>query len=232
MTPPKPHGRTQKGKRTKQRIFDAALKLFQERGYEETTMRAIAEEADVAVSNAYYYYASKEHLVQAFYLMTIDLHSEAVEAVLDEETDLQRRLARVLRAKIAAVAPYHSFAGALFRTAGDPASPLNPFSEESGPAREKAMAIYEAIVAGAKTRIHKDVRAELPELLWVFHLGIVLFWVHDKSPGFERTYRLIDQSTELVTRLIKMASLPLMGPIRKLALDMVRDALPGLVGGS
>ena len=81
------------------------------------------------------------------------------------------------------------------------------------------------LVQGSKTRIHKDVRAELPELLWVYHLGIVLFWVHDKSPGFERTYRFIDQSVELVVRLVKLASLPLMGPVRKLALKMVREAL-------
>ena len=37
-----------KGKRTKQHIVAAALKLFREHGYEATTMRMVAEHAGVA----------------------------------------------------------------------------------------------------------------------------------------------------------------------------------------
>ena len=43
------------------------MRLFREQGYEQTTMRAIAREAGVSVGNAYYYFASKEHLIEAFY---------------------------------------------------------------------------------------------------------------------------------------------------------------------
>ena len=41
------------------------MRLFRENGYEATTMRAIAKEAGVATGNAYYYFGSKEELIQA-----------------------------------------------------------------------------------------------------------------------------------------------------------------------
>ena len=59
--------RRPRGEQTRQLILDTALRLFRERGYAETTMRAIATEAGVAVGNAYYYFDSKEHLIQGFY---------------------------------------------------------------------------------------------------------------------------------------------------------------------
>ena len=43
-----------------ERIVDAALQLFRDRGFDQTTMRDIAAEADVATGAAYYYFRSKE----------------------------------------------------------------------------------------------------------------------------------------------------------------------------
>jgi len=56
-----------KGERTRERILDVALDLFRERGYEATTMRMIAKAAGVSLGNSYYYFPSKDHLVQSFY---------------------------------------------------------------------------------------------------------------------------------------------------------------------
>ena len=53
---------------TKALVRATALRLFRERGYAATTMRAIAQEAGVATGNAYYHFASKDHLVQELYL--------------------------------------------------------------------------------------------------------------------------------------------------------------------
>ena len=58
---------TARGEQTRQLIRDTAMRLFRERGYAQTTMRAIAQEAGVAVGNAYYYFGSKDHLIQEFY---------------------------------------------------------------------------------------------------------------------------------------------------------------------
>ena len=48
------------------------------------------------------------------------------------------------------------------------------------------------------------VKDELPELLWLYAMGIVLFWVHDTSEGTAKTYALIDRSVPLVGKLVNL----------------------------
>jgi AcrR family transcriptional regulator len=205
---------------TRARILDAALALFRERGYEAATMRAIAERAGVALGNAYYYFRSKEHLIQAFYDRTHVEHVAAVETRLDELKDLKSRLLWVMRKKLETIEPYHRFAGLLFRSAADPNSPLNPFSAESQPVRLESTALFAKVVEGLRG-IPKDLSAELPNLLWLYHMGIVLFWIHDTSKRRRRTWRLMERSVDLIAKLVRLASLPFMGPVRRAALRLV-----------
>ena len=220
-----------KGDQTKALILDTALEMFRERGYEETTMRAIAQKAGVSLGNAYYYFGSKEYLIQAFYQRLHEDHLAVAVPALENEEALKARLLTVIRLKIDTMRPYHQFAGVLFKTAAHPRSPLNPFSDESDPVRQASIDLFAKVVEGTKARIPKDLRAELPYLLWVYHMGIVLFWIHDQSPKHRRTYRLINNTVELVDRLILLASNPFMRPLRKQALrlvDELRDAAESL----
>jgi AcrR family transcriptional regulator len=231
VPPPEPpaSGRTARGEDTRQRIVDAALALFRERGYDDTTMRAVAERAGVALGNAYYYFASKDDLLQAYYLRSHEAHAERVKPVLAREKTLEARLAGVLSAKVEGEEPYHRFAGLLFRSAADPQSPLNPFSPQSNSTRQKATKLMAEVLAGSKQRIPKDLAARLPELLWLFEMGVILFWIHDTSPGRVRTHALIAQSTALVVKLIGLASNPLLAPLRKRALALL-DAIGAPAG--
>jgi AcrR family transcriptional regulator len=219
--------KTSKGEQTRAAILETALALFRERGYEETTMRAIAERAEVSLGNAYYYFRSKEHLIQAFYNRLQDAHLAATADILETEPDLKARLSGVMRAMIRMTEPYHRFAGVLFRTAADPESPLNPFGPESEPARRQSIALFTRVVEGSSIRIPADLKHELPYLLWLYHMGITLFWIHDSSPGTRRTYRLIDRTVDIVVKLIGLASNPLMRPLRKAALSLVTELRDG-----
>src|SRR5215470_8761952 len=120
-----------RGEQTRQLIIETALRMFRERGYAETTMRAIAGEAGVSVGNAYYYFRSKEHLIQAFYVQLNTEHAMSVRAVLATERDLTARLVAALRQWVTVAAPYHAFAGKFFKIAAEPTSPLSPFSAQS-----------------------------------------------------------------------------------------------------
>jgi AcrR family transcriptional regulator len=215
--------KTPKGEQTRALILTTALELFRERGYEETTMRAIAQQAGVALGNAYYYFKSKEHLIQAFYARSHEEHLAASRPILEQESDLKARLQGVLRAKISTSEPYHRFSGILFKTAADPQSPLSPFSPASHPTRQESTALFADVLFGSKTKVPQDLAEELPNLLWMYQMGIVLFWIHDSSPGRARTYRLIDHTVDLVARTIGLANVPLLSPLRKRVLALLKD---------
>jgi len=215
--------KTAKGEQTRALILNTALDLLQEHGYDKTTMRAIAKQAGVSLGNAYHYFDTKEHLIQAFYHRTHQEHLAATVPALAKHADMKNRLLAVLRLKVLTLEPYHEFAGVLFKTAADPRSPLNPFAHESAPVRRDSIKLFEDMVADTRGRIPPDLRAELPYLLWLYHMGIILFWIHDSSAKRARTYRLIDRTVDLIDKLISLASNPLMRPIRKRALDLVKE---------
>jgi len=212
-----------KGEQTRSLILETALKMFGERGYEETTMRAIAEQAGVALGNTYYHFRSKEHLIQAYYERMHELHLESSAELLKKERTLKGRLLGVMGRILENMGPYHQFAGILFKTAADPQSPLNPFSPESEHTRRANIELFAEVVKGAKTKIPPDLEAELPGLLWLYHMGIVLFWIHDDSTNQNRTRRLMERTVEIVVKLIQLASLPLMRPLRKSVLETLAD---------
>jgi AcrR family transcriptional regulator len=225
--PPEPTpsaARTPRGEQTRALILDTALELFRERGYEDTTMRAIAERAGVAVGNAYYYFRSKEQLVQTFYARTHEEHLAASAEALRGGGTFRERLLGVMRTKVDTIEPYHAFAGVLFRSAADPESPLNPFSDESRPVRAEATELFAEVVRGAEDRkLPADLAAELPELLWTYHMGIILFWIHDRSPGRRRTRRLVERTVDLVDRLVGIAGMAVMRPLRKAVLRLLAE---------
>ena len=215
--------KTAKGEQTKALILNTALEMLHERGYENTTMRAIAEKAGVSLGNAYHYFGSKDHLIQAFYHRTHQDHLRASLPALQKESSLKARLLSVMRLKIDTLEPYHEFAGVLFQTAADPHSPLNPFAPATAPVRRDSINLFESLIADSKARIPDDLRTELPYLLWLYHMGIILFWIHDTSRKRARTHRLIDQTVDLLDKLISLASNPLLRPVRKKVLKLVTE---------
>jgi AcrR family transcriptional regulator len=213
---------------TKALILDTALRLFAERGYERTTMRAIAAEADVSVGNAYYYFASKEHLVQGFYYRIADMHTRASREILAREQDFGARLHGVLHAWLEVAAPYHQFGSQFFKNAADPASPLSPLSPESAPARDTAIGLLREVVDGSTAKMDPQLRPELPELLWIYQMGIVLYWVHDRSPGRTKTDALLDSTAPLISRAVNLSRLRVLRPLIQDAIPVVKNLLqPG-----
>lgn len=212
-----------KSEQTRTLILETAMRLFAERGYDRTTMRAIAQEAGVSVGNAYYYFASKEHLIHGFYDRVTREHVDLARERIAGHRSFADRLRVTLDTWLEVSEPYHVFAVQFFRNAADPDSPLSPFSAESYPAREQVVGLYREVLAGSSTRVDAELADTLPELLWLHQMGIVLFWVYDRSPGSARTRAFVDRTTPLVARLMTLARYKVFRPIVRDADRLVRD---------
>jgi AcrR family transcriptional regulator len=201
---------TPRAQQTRAAITDAALELFRTHGYEATTMRAIAQRAGVSTGNAYYYFSSKEELIQEFYARSHADHLAASRRMLDRERDFTARLRGTLRGLIDVQAPYHAFAATFYKHAAEPTSPLSPFSRQSSPTREASIALYREVLEGSNARVGADLGERLPELLWLASMGVILYWVHDTSRGCARTYRLIDSAVPVIGRLVAASRIPVL----------------------
>lgn len=81
---------------TKSRLLQAALELFAARGYNATSVDAIAETAGVSAGLLYHHFASKPALLQAIFEQSL-ADVQATFAAADREPDPADRLPALLR---------------------------------------------------------------------------------------------------------------------------------------
>lgn len=217
---------TPKSIRTRQKILDAALLLFAEKGYEKATMRQIAVGAEIAPGSIYHHFPTKEHIVQTFYDGIHEDHAQACVSILRNEFKLENRLREVILKKIELAEPFKKVSSVLFRVASDPNNPLSPFSAQSSPTRDKSLALFRLLVSGSSAKLPADVEILLPEYLWLYQMGIILYWVHDSSENSRKTLRLIDRTVKLIQTLVELSSLPLIAPFRKKFTKLMLEFLP------
>jgi hypothetical protein len=70
-----------------------------------------------------------------------------------------------------------------------------------------------------------DLQQHLPRLLWLYQMGIILFWIYDRSPQQRRTHLLVESSLDLIAGLIKSSSLPLLSPFRKRVVRIIESVV-------
>jgi AcrR family transcriptional regulator len=209
-----------KGERTRRRILEAALSSFVARGYERTTLRDIAARAEISLGLTYRYFASKETLVLALY-RDIAGRFEERSARLPPGTVGERFFA-AMEHKLRLVEPHRGPLGALFRAQLDPASRIAVLGEEAREARDRNQAVFRAVVDGATDAPPPAAAADLATVLYAVHLGVLLFWQQDRSPGHRQARALA-----ALVRDALAAAAPLLG-IPAAAAALTR--LAGLVG--
>ncbi|MFD7613614.1 TetR family transcriptional regulator [Streptomyces sp. NPDC059828] len=221
----KPVVKPVKSEQTRTLILETAMRLFQERGYDKTTMRAIAKEAGVSVGNAYYYFDSKASLITGFYDRMTREHAAVTKERLRGIDDFEERLEVAVSAWVDCARPYHEFAAQFFSTAADPESPLSPFSDESHPARAQAVQIFREVLGGSKVGAKLDAELSdlLPDLLWLYLMGVVLYWVFDRSEDAERTLAFVHKCTPLVARAVRLSRFKIVRPLVRDAVELMQE---------
>src|ERR1700757_1855380 len=215
---------TQRAEDTRRKIYQTAMELFREKGFEETKRAPIAAKAGVALGGAYYYFSSKDAIVLAFYREMQENSNEPVLAALTGRKKLKERIRIVLDQRLKLLQPNRKFCAALFRHAPDSADPLSPFSEQTRLIRDGAIEHLRIALEGSDAKVPSDLKPRLPYLLWLYQMALIMFWLYDRSPNQERTERLLHKSLGLLVNLLRISNLPLMKPLRKTALELVETA--------
>jgi AcrR family transcriptional regulator len=200
-----PGKREKNKKRTKERILEAALQLFREKGLEATTTKEVSKLAGIAEGTLFNYFKTKEDLALYFF-------QKETENLIDwfhADTRLQRvplpeQLFAIIHRQLEYIEPYEDFIGAVFCRSLQPSSSLSPLSFESQELRLKYLRFIREILVKAE---HKGEIPRVGDLgayaVGLFYLGIVAHWLQDVSRGKQKTLALLDRALNFGSQMLK-----------------------------
>ncbi|KEO83031.1 TetR/AcrR family transcriptional regulator [Tumebacillus flagellatus] len=96
-------------------IFQAAIDVFSEKGFDKATMDDIAARANVAKGTIYYHFKSKEELFLFLVEEGMELLREGVESKLIDDMTPREKIELILREQIAFFGQYRDFCVILLR---------------------------------------------------------------------------------------------------------------------
>jgi AcrR family transcriptional regulator len=210
---------------TRARILESALAIFRERGFESATMRDIAAAAGVALGASYYYFDSKDAIVMAFYERAQREMAPALDQILSEARTFEVRLRGLIGHKFQYFQANRALLGALSGHI-DPTHALSPFSRQTAAIREQDVGFFARAVEDSKIKLPDPILRYLPQLLWLYQMGLLLYWVYDRSPRQERTEILFDKTLKMMLIALRLAGLPFLRPIHRLAAELL-DSIYG-----
>lgn len=213
---------TTKGEQTREAIFAAALELFRENGFDRTTMQQIAARAGVAKGAAYYYYASKEAIIQAYYEAIQSAQERMCEEAFAETRDVKKRLLLALHSKFDLAQNDRKLLGIIFRYTGEPEHPLSCLGAQTDEMRRRAMKVFRDALA--VERLPSDLKELLPLALWALQMGLLVMFLYDGSQGQKRTRQLATGSIDFALKMLALAKLPVLKPVRTKVLALLSEA--------
>src|SRR6185295_9161740 len=183
---------------TRKRILKVSLKQFAQQGFEQTTTRDIARDANIAVGTLFNYFSTKESIVEnlvndgcnrAAERFVAELERNGQEDLSTLEEELFAHVAAVLRE----LKPYRKYLPAVLETS------LSPLATNHSGDHTPLRAAHLEIVSQILLR-HAPQEAISPiaiQLYWTLYTGVLVFWASDSSPRQEDSLALLDQSLSM-----------------------------------
>lgn len=198
--------------------------MVREKGYEATTLREIAREAGVSVGLLYRYFPSKQAVIIALYEeLSGDFSRQAARMPPGK---WRERYIFALRTSLRVLQPHRAVLRALIPVlVGDPDDGV--FAEGTAFSRLRVQRVFEDAVSGATDAPKPPLAAALGRLLYLAHLGVLLWWLLDKTPRQRATDALVGLTDELLPSAALTLRLP---PIRRFVIsidELIREGLFG-----
>jgi len=83
--------------RRRKEIFDASAHLFLEKGFNETSMREIAEAAGVGKSTLYDYFKTKDEIILFCFDQEIDKITQCAQEIIQQDLDVIEKVRRITK---------------------------------------------------------------------------------------------------------------------------------------
>ena len=202
----RPPGRTAEGEATRKLLYDTAIALFAERGYESATLREVAARAGMSPALLYRYFPSKRAVVLALY-------DELSEVFAARAADLPRgkwrdRVLHALGLSLDVLGPHRVTLRALTPIlVGDVEEGV--FAANTKFSRERVESAFRRAVIGATDAPRGDLGEAVGRLSYLLHLGVILWWLLDRSPSQRATHALV----ALLASILPSAALALNVPL-------------------
>jgi AcrR family transcriptional regulator len=220
----RPRGQTAQGAAARDRLYAIAMRLITERGYDATTLRDIAREADVSVGLLYRYFPSKHAVVLALYdHLSTDYARRAGEMPAGKWRD---RFLFALTTSLDVLKPHTMALRALTPVlVGDPEEGI--FAASTAFSRLRVQRVFEEAVARATDAPNPPLAEALGRLLYLVHLAVLLWWLLDKTAHQRATASLISLTRQLLPSAALALRVP---PVRRFVMSvdaLIREALFG-----
>jgi AcrR family transcriptional regulator len=207
--PPRPRKSSErKSERTREHLLAVCQAEFARRGFEACTMRQLADAAEMSAAAFYYYFASKEEIVAAFYQRSLAAHLGRAQALIKPGASVAENLRRVIESRFAELANDRSMLKILRRYAFETDHLASPFHHSHRAIREASVNLFADILVHAHEPIPAQLRREVAQALWLFHLGVLGYWISDESPQQQRTHDLLDAALTALDPLVRLLCAP------------------------
>ena len=183
---------------TRKRILKVSQKQFAQQGFEQTTTRDIARDANIAVGTLFNYFPTKESIVENLvnegcaraaerFAAELERNGQPNSVTLEEE--LFAHVAAVLRE----LKPYRKYLPAVLETS------LSPLATERAGDVASLRTAHLEIVSQILLRhaAHCAISPVAIQLYWTLYTGVLIFWASDKSPKQEDSLALLDESLSM-----------------------------------
>src|SRR6202046_2001174 len=172
---PQPNRRERRRAETRDRIYRAALRIFAERGYLETTVEDITEAADVGKGTFFNYFPTKEHVLATYGEQRV----AAIELALKKAHSANRPVLAVLKELATDLAGQSSQSPDLLRSIFAAHLSCAPVRAEFQNRLQRARRVLAEIFAVGQERgeIRRDrSAADLARLTHLILMGVTIAW--------------------------------------------------------
>lgn len=190
--------------KNRKKIIAIAVDVMIDKGFKDATMRAIAKKAEIGDATIYNYFPTKEAILFAYYEEKLKESIEKLRSVEKfNEFTIHEQLQTFFETQLELFLPDREFIALSFKKIF---FSLNQNLDQLDAIQD----VFEKIVDDIFTAAIEV--KEIPEqmfqkiiynLLWDYYVGMVIFWLSDKSEQFSDTSVMIDKTLDLFCSILK-----------------------------